>query len=337
MGACLSRRFAALLVAVSLAASSAPRVYADPTAAEIAAARELFEEGLKLEEKGQWAEALERFRKVAAVKATPAVRFHMALCLENTAKLVDALVEFQRAQSDAASDASAANVAANAGKHVADLKERIPRLVVRLPAGVESPTVTIDGTAITPSLVGTAIPLDPGAHKVVVQAAKRTTFSKDVDLVERGKPVVLEVVLPAAPEGGAVEDNPPPKDDKPAPSTGGVGPLPWVFGGIGLAALAGGGAMYLLRQGTISDLEEMCGPSRNACPDNARATFDRGRTYTTYGNILIGVGALSLATAVVLYVVAPSGASEPKAASKKPSFSVGATPGSVGITFSGAF
>jgi hypothetical protein len=327
-------RFAAFAVAVSLASAYVPRAYADPTAAEIAAARELFEEGLKLEDKGQWSEALERFRKVSAVKSTPQVRFHIALCLENMGKLVDALVEFQGA---ASADAGATNVTANAGKHVTDLKERIPRVIIKVPAGVEGTSVTIDGNAVTPSLVGTAIPLDPGAHKLSVSAPKRTTFNKDFDLKERDKPITIDVALPEG-SGDSGDDTPPPKDDKPAPSGGGggAGPLPWVFGGIGVAALAGGGVMFLLRQNTIKDLEDMCGPNHNSCPESARATFDKGKTYNTYGNILLGVGALSIATAVVLFVVAPS--SEPKGASlKKPVVSVGALPGSVAFTLSGSF
>lgn len=337
MRTCLLRRPAALLVAVVVAASSVPERASAQTAAEIAAARELFEEGLKLEDKGQWGEALERFRKVGAVKMTPAVRFHIALCLENTGKLVDALVEFQRAQSDAANDSTQANVAANAAKHVADLKERIPRLVVKLPDGVDGATLTIDGASVASSLVGTAIPLDPGTHKLAVQAPGRAPFAKEVELVERGKVVTVEASLPAvADKGGGGDDGPPPKDPEPSTGSSGVGPLPWIFGGLGVAALAGGGAMYLLRQGTITDLEEMCGPTRSSCPENARDTFDKGRTYTTYGNILIGVGAVSLATAVVLFIVAPPSSNEPKTASK-PAFSFSVAPGSVGLSFAGAF
>lgn len=328
-------RSAAVVVALSLAASFVPRAYAEPTAGEIAAARELFEEGLKLEDKAQWAEALERFRKVASVKTTPAVRFHMALCLENMGKLVDALVEFQRAQTD---DAGASNVSANAGKHVADLKERIPRLILKVPAGIDGVGVTVDGVPVTPSLVGTAMPLDPGAHKIVVQAPKHTNFTKEVDLTERGKPVTVEVTLVAGPEVTG-EEPPPPKDEKPGVtmSSGGPGALPWIFGGLGVAALAGSGAMFLLRQGTIKDLEGMCGANGTSCPERARDTFDKGRTYNTYGNILLAVGAVSLATSVVLFIVAPSKPTETNASWKKPAVSVGALPGSFALTLSGSF
>jgi hypothetical protein len=329
-----SARACSLLVAVAVATTSIPIASAQTTA-EIAAARELFEEGLKLEDKGQWNEALERFKKVSAVKMTPQVRFHIALCLENTGKLVDALVEFQRAQSDAASDSTASVVASNAGKHVADLKERIPRVVVKVPSGIDGITVTIDDAPVSGGLTGTPIPLDPGAHKIVVQAPTRTTFTKNVELVERGKVVTVEASLPSAEANNDVvgDDK---KDDKPEPTkSGGAGPLPWIFGGLGVAALAGGGVLHLLARGTVSDLEEACGPNRSACPESMRDTAERGKTYSTYGNVLLGVGVLGVATAAVLFIVAPS--STEKTTSRVPAFSVAGGPSNFAFTLSGAF
>ncbi len=306
--------------------------------------RELFEEGLKLEDKGQWSEALERFRKVAAVKMTPQVRFHVALCLENTGKLVDALVDFQRAQSDASTDPSASVVASNAGKHVADLKERIPRVIVKVPSGIDAVSVAIDGSPVSASLIGSPIPLDPGAHKIVVQAPTRTTFTKDFELTERGKPVTIEASLPAAEANNSVEGDDKPKgDDKPVTDTKSSGPgaLPWIFGGVGVAALAGGGVMYLLARGTIADAKDKCGGDEKACPESARADVmdlaDKGKTYTTYGNVLMGVGVLGVATAAVLFIVSGSSSSETKAASRVPAFSIATGPSNIAFTWSGSF
>jgi len=327
------------MVAVAVATSSIPIASAQ-SAAEIAAARELFEEGLKLEDKGQWNEALERFKKVGAVKMTPQVRFHIALCLENTGKLVDALVEFQRAQSDASSDPAASVVAANAGKHVTDLKERIPRVIVKVPSGVDGTSVTVDGAPVSTGLIGTPIPLDPGAHKIVVQAKTRSTFTKTVELVERGKVMTVEASLPPADANNDVVDDDKPKDDKPPSEakSGGAGALPWIFGGVGLAALAGGGVMHLMARGTISDIRDKCGGTDTACPESARGEIldlaDKGKTYTTYGNVLLGVGVLGVATAAVLFIVAPS-SSESKTAGR--GITIGSGPGLVGVSLVGAF
>jgi hypothetical protein len=313
--------------------------WADPSAAEIAAARELFEEGLKLEDKGDWSSALERFRKVAAVKTTPQVRFHIALCLENTGKLVDSLVEFERARSDAATDPSAQIVATNAQKHVVDLKERIPRVIVKVPAGIEGVGVTLDGSSIASALIGTAIPVDPGKHQIVVTASKQSTFTKDFEVAERAKPTTIDVTFAGAPPPPKDEGSPP-KDEAPTPeptdASHGPGALPWIFGGIGVAALAGGGVFYLMRQSTISDLESACGPDKTQCPEDKRSTYDKGKTYTTVGNVLLGVGVVGVATAVVILVASPSGSTEKKAANK-PSVAVGGGPGDIGIGLVGRF
>jgi len=325
------------IVALSLFGSIAPkRAEADPTAAEVAAARELFEEGLKLEDKGQWVEALERFRKVAAVKTTPQVRFHVALCLENTGKLVDALVEFQRAQTDAEKEGATSVVSASA-KHVADLKDRIPRVVVTAPT-VDGLTITIDGIAVTTSLVGSAIPLDPGKHTIVVSAPKHSSFTKDIELVERGKTLAVDAVLPATVDKPAAPAPPPPtppSEERPTKaSDAGPGPWPWIIGGVGVAALAGGGLMYVLRQGTIDDLASVCGPDRAQCPEDKRDLAERGRAYTTWGNVMLGVGALGVATSAVLFVIAPS-ADSSKAA--RTSVQVASTPGFLGLSFRSSF
>ena len=145
-------------VALSLAASlslpffvGVPAAFAEPTTAELTTARELFDQGMKLEEKNQWKDALERFRKVAAIKTTPAVRFHVGLCLENTGKLVDALNEFERAQSEASADSSPTGqtVAKNSQKHIEELRERIPRVTIQIPEGAKDVAITIDGSNVS--------------------------------------------------------------------------------------------------------------------------------------------------------------------------------------------
>ncbi|MGZ3418451.1 MAG: hypothetical protein ACXVEF_42355 [Polyangiales bacterium] len=330
-------RITAFVLATALASAPFASLRAEPSAAEIAAARELFDEGLALEQKGDWQGALDRFRKVAGVKMTPQVRFHIALCLENLGKLVDALVEFERAKSDAAADPTAQLVATTAQKHVVDLKERVPRVIVKVPAGTENVAVTIDGTPVSSALLGSAIPLDPGKHQLVVTANKQPSFTKDVELVEHGKTTTIEVTF--APAAKVEKPPPPPKEEPPKeePTEGSHGPgaLPWIFGGIGVAALAGGGIFYGLRQSTISDLEGACGPDRNQCPEDKKSTYDRGKTYTTVGNILLGVGVVGVATAVVILVASPSKSGDKKSASA--AVTLGGGPGNIGLGLIGRF
>jgi tetratricopeptide (TPR) repeat protein len=290
-----SRARSLLLVAAIL--GSVPGAHADPTEAELAAARNLFEEALALEDRGKWAEALERVKKVAAVKTTAAVHFHLALCNEKLGHLVTAFNEFRRAEAVAATEGSpdAKRIEANSQKHAAELKARIPTLILKLPEGVQGAEAKIDGAVIDPALYGAQIPLDPGTHAIEVHADDRMPFTGDVDLAEGEAGHVVVVRMAPRPEDRTV-----------APTTTTSSPWPWIALGVGATSLAGAGVMYGLRASAISDLDAACAPSRSQCPDDKSDLHQRGKTYNLAGNVLLGVGIAAVGTSIALFVLAPS-------------------------------
>jgi hypothetical protein len=126
-------------------------------------------------------------------------------------------------------------------------------------------------------------------------------------------------LLPVKPEPVVV---PPPP-----PSTQTMRTAGFVVGGAGIASLIASGAMFYLRHTTISDLDKECGPDRMSCPDNAQSTIDRGKLYTTLGNVTLAVGALGLGVGATLVVI--GGRQSSRA-------SVGLAPGAVGANAGGA-
>ena len=62
----------------------------EPSAAELASARSLFNEARTAEEQGEWQDAIARLDAVAKVKMTPQVRFHLGLCQEHLGRLLEA-------------------------------------------------------------------------------------------------------------------------------------------------------------------------------------------------------------------------------------------------------
>jgi hypothetical protein len=294
------RGVAALLSVVMLAASITAGVHADePSPTDLATAHQAFEEGLAFEDKGDWSSALARFQKTATVRLTPQVRFHLALCMENLGRLVEALNEFRRAGADAAGDSTASGqvVVTNAAKHVTDLKERIPRVRLHIPSDAQLTAISIDGHAVSPSLVDTAMLVDPGIHTLIVRATDRVPFQLKLTLSERGGEQSVEVVLAKA-AGDTTTDKPQ------EPATRGA--WPWVAFGLGAATLVTAGVMYRLRANTIDELDPACGANRATCPDNLNGVASNGRTYTTLGNIMLGIGIASVATGVVLLVLPTS-------------------------------
>src|SRR5438270_13549817 len=87
------------LAPVARAANTAPL-----TEAQKQAARELFRAAERDEDANRWADALEKFRRVGAVKLSAAVRYNIALCEEHLGQLVAALADYTLAESQAQSE-----------------------------------------------------------------------------------------------------------------------------------------------------------------------------------------------------------------------------------------
>jgi hypothetical protein len=76
----------------------------------------------------------------------------------------------------------------------------------------------------------------------------------------------------------------------------------FIVGGAGIASLIASGTMFILRQSTINDLDQQCGPDR-ICPESARSTIDRGKLYNTIGNVTLAVGVVGLGVGAALVIV----------------------------------
>lgn len=320
-----------LLTVLTLSLSAAAQV----TEADLADARKKFDKALEYEKQGDWVGALSLMREVAGVKSTSQVRFHIAVCLEQLHRLVEAHKEYAGAKEDADIKEGAAGsvMSKKAAERLADLDARIPKVELTVPEEVINAKATIDNGAPIPLLVKNTILLDPGEHKLVVYATSRKTFTRVLKVKERDPIVKLAVELPLEDDVAAPPPvvtpapapvAPPPRRDEPMNKWDAY---PWVFGGIGLVALATGGAMYAFRAGTIHDMDQACGPDRDRCPRNVEDIEARGKTYTTIGNVLLGVGAAAITTGVVLYIVKP----HPKRDSAFTTVHVAGGPSAVGL------
>src|SRR5450432_3063486 len=90
-----------LAAALSMLISRAAVADDAPTTAQLNAARALFIAAEKDEDAQRWSEAFEKLQRVAQVKLTPGVRYHLALCEEHLGRLVAALSDYKTAASDA--------------------------------------------------------------------------------------------------------------------------------------------------------------------------------------------------------------------------------------------
>jgi hypothetical protein len=292
---------AALAVTGIRLARAQPEPPAEPTAEERAAARALFQEVLEHERKGEWNEALLKLDKIAGVKMTPQVRYHIALCHEHLGRFVEAINGFElAAQEAAAAGPTARAVVENAPARAEELRKRVARVRITVRGKVRTSRIFVDDRPFSLSLLDTEVPIDPGSHALEVRREARVIATRSFQLGETERTeIALEIDDPEPP--------PPPKPTAPPPSP----PPPdepsrlpaYVVGGIGVAGLVGGAVMFGVSHAIAAEVNSRCKGDAVQCdPDDEPLARD-GFTLFVAGQIVMGVGAAALLTGVVLYFV----------------------------------
>ena len=182
----------AFALALGLGFSSLPRLAAAQTTvsdADRAAARELFVEGVKLQEAGNFADALDRFQRAQAVFSAPTHLLHIAECDAALGRLVESAETYRtlvRTPLPAGSPQAFLTAQQQGATELAQVEPRIPsiRLLVK-PERVARLTIHIDGQPMSAALVGVQRPTDPGMHTVVVTAPGYARNEQKVTLVEK--------------------------------------------------------------------------------------------------------------------------------------------------------
>lgn len=180
-----------LLMAVPTASAAQPaQPTAQPSAADLESARELFKEGREARQAGDLRKAIERFKAAHAYGQTPVTALELGRTQMQAGDLIEARevllsVARMKVQSDETEKSTAAR--AEAADLAEDVKKRIPTLSVKL-RGVASDAaaqITVDG-AVVPVVGLTGIrKANPGKHVVVARAGAHEE-TRNVDL-EEGK------------------------------------------------------------------------------------------------------------------------------------------------------
>jgi len=319
----------ALGIAVALGiAMATPAARADELSpGDLDRLRKRFREAIALEQDEHWAEALALFEQVAKAKPSPQVRFHVALCQEQIGQLAKALAGFREALELATKEpATAADVLQKAPTRIEELTRRVPTIAITI-EGELSSAIVLDGVTLTSSKLEAPIEVDPGPHRVTTVKGVEEKLVGEL-VVKEGERAKLTVkgdppaeTTPAPPPPPAIE----PGDTTPA----------WIVGGVGIAAIAGAGAMFGMRQWTIAQVEATCvgGDGLSGCDPGLRGLADDGRTYETMSIVLAGAGVAALGTAAALWFTV--GADRPAVPSTSASLAVGVGPS--GLTLRGRF
>jgi hypothetical protein len=258
------------LLSLALALSATP-ARAD-AAADISRARELFLEGSKLAEAGDWEGARERYERSLKLKYAALTVYNLGIAQQETGHLVDAIESF-RAFLALSVEPATQQFAEQVRTVVPQLEARLARVEIDVrPAGVQGTVVRIDGREVPADPGPRAV--DPGHHDISVSAPGFCSAHHAATLPTGTRTTIPLELTPGAPEPPSVT----------LPLSIGAGALGMVVGG---AVLLGVGGHVGL----------------SSSPDTGATKL------LIAGGSLEGAGALALGTAAALLLVRSSGRS----------------------------
>lgn len=282
--ACFARSVGLALVLVLGSALSAHA--ADPTAADVGTARDLYREGSNLANEGRWEEAADRFRRSLTLKRAAITIYSLGLSLESSGHLVEALEAYRAFLREPVVDATRQFVAP-AREAITTLEPKIGHLRINI-VPIAGLRVSVDGLPVPAAALSARRPIDPGKHLVVARADGYRTLERSVEVGE-GSTETLELSLepatksdPTAPSEISTQPTLGPEPDSNQAGPPLVGPI--VLLASGAAVFGAGLAVGLIGVSEAEDAPQREGPEADAAMVKAIA-----------GDVVAGVG---IATAV---------------------------------------
>lgn len=334
----------AVAFAVGVAMSATSYVWADePSAADVASARQLSQDGTKLANAGHCAEAIDKLARAEKLYHAPSTLERLGFCQAKLGKVVEASENLLRVTRE--------TLPANAPKAFVKAQERAAKLlpstrarIAKLKVDVTAPpntaiAVTIDGEALPPANVGTDRLVDPGEHNVEATApgmlaAKTRATLRDGESIsvtlalepDPNAPKTAPLATPTTTPGttptktSPTDTRTPDKHDDDAPSR-----LPaYLALGVGVVGIGVGSVFGLLATGKKGDLDAACNGEKR-CPEAQESTLDSAKSLATVSTIGFVVGAVGLVAGGVLFLTS----SPSKSGARRPTPYVGL--GSVGV------
>jgi hypothetical protein len=220
----------------------APAAPADAT--RDATARSLFEDGVQLAEKAQWDGAEDRFRRAFALRSSPVIAYNLANALAERGKLIEASELLRKLEHD---DKLDAGLRQSVTTLQSDITPRIGRVTVNVHGAQKTDVVKLDEAVLLDVQLGVGIPIDPGAHQLVLSRGDKQLDSQSIQITNGGSAeVTLQPLVAPSPSATAAAalsptDAASASNAAPAASTGSSQPVTkkwWFWTGLGAVGVA---------------------------------------------------------------------------------------------------
>ncbi len=288
-------RVAPLVLAWSLAAQ------AEPTPEARALARSLFDEGRTLGRDGRFSEACPKLEESQRLDPGLGTGFNLADCYEHVGRTASAWSLFGEV-ADGARQTGQAERERVARARALAIEPKLGRLVVRSPPGVD---VALDGRPVGTGALGSAMPVDPGEHRLDATAPGRRSrimtvrvFEANATSIDIGPLEDEPTVTPAAPPAAPAPAAAPPVA---RPGTGGLRTAALGAAGAGAIAIGLGAFFGFRARSKWSDAQPHC--PNATCDDVGLPAWSEAHSNATASTVSFVVAGVAVAAAVVLWIV----------------------------------
>jgi len=191
------------LLLVALTAS--PARAQEPSASEIALGRDQLRVGLEHARAERWTEARTAFARAYELTHRPAILINLATAQEALGQLVDASESLHHFLRD---DREGGDRRASVDTELASIEGRIPHARLDVSGLQPGDEVRLDTAVLSRAALGSALPVDPGAHALVVMRNGAEVGRRSFEVAESASAdVTLELTAPSV---AAAEPAPPP-------------------------------------------------------------------------------------------------------------------------------
>jgi hypothetical protein len=310
----------------------APVAIADPTPEDIAAARSLGTDGVKLAESGDCKGAIPKLQAAEKLFHAPTTADRLGECQVNVGQLVAGTETLNRVVREVlppTAPAAFKSAQQRAQAALTAAQPKIAQLKIHVDgAPVDQVTVTVDDEKVPSVLFDANRPTDPGAHQVKATAPGFADAAQSVQLAEGGSGSVTLTLTPSPAAAPVPAPTPVPANTTPAPAADTSAPtqsaghsktLPIVLFSVGGAGIVVGSVFGVLALNTKSSLDGAC--VNKVCPASSQSNINSLSTQATVSTIGFGVGVVAAALGVYFLVTSGasgSGDAKPATASASP-------------------
>jgi hypothetical protein len=310
----------ALVVTFELGSPAVARAEGDADAAETAAARALAIDGVKLAQGDRCGEAVDKLERAEKLKHSPIVLRYLGECQVKVGRWVEgseSLRKLLREPLPENATPALSQAYESAAATLRDVKPRIPSMKIVLTAPSDADfTVKVDGKEMADSVIGVALPTDPGDHEIEATAPGFLKVTSSIKLAPSAssfvtlelvrdpaaRPAAVPTVVAAAPVAAKNEAPvaPPPAEPPQARGSNTGKVLGYVSYAVAAGGLGVGIALGTSAQNDEKELRAAC--PNHVCSETQREALDSAKTkgiISTVGFAVAGAG-VTLGTILLL-------------------------------------